>query len=229
MIFGWIAAAHEPPDRWDMRLAGWTLCRGHQGSRCDCQHVLVCDTRGLTPDQRRGLAEADRPAWRLILLGVEEPAERAALLAALTGVGIFRLLCRLGLARVALFTDRRLAAIAESISLDMTAFNDCYSSGKFADRVQQDFDDATAAAQATILAMADKGEISGGQAKEIFEIVVRINRERGTTMLLVEQNASRALALADRGYVMDSGLVTMSGEAKSLLDDPRVREAYLGE
>ena len=48
-------------------------------------------------------------------------------------------------------------------------------------------------------------------------------------MLLVEQNASRALSLADRGYVMDSGLVTMSGEAKSLLDDPRVREAYLGE
>jgi branched-chain amino acid transport system ATP-binding protein len=51
----------------------------------------------------------------------------------------------------------------------------------------------------------------------------------GTTILLVEQNASRALGLADRGYVMDSGEITMSGEAKSLLADPRVRAAYLGE
>ena len=63
---------------------------------------------------------------------------------------------------------------------------------------------------------------------KIFEVVETIHKQ-GVTMLLVEQNASRALSLADRGYVMDSGLVTMSGEAKSLLDDPRVREAYLGE
>ena len=65
--------------------------------------------------------------------------------------------------------------------------------------------------------------------KEIFEIVVRINRERGTTILLVEQNASRALGIADRGYVMESGTVTMNGPAKELLNDPRVRAAYLGE
>ncbi|MBL8326751.1 MAG: ABC transporter ATP-binding protein [Rubrivivax sp.] len=63
---------------------------------------------------------------------------------------------------------------------------------------------------------------------KIFEVVNDIHR-RGTTVLLVEQNASRALALADRGYVMDSGEVSMSGEAKSLLADPRVRAAYLGE
>jgi branched-chain amino acid transport system ATP-binding protein len=63
---------------------------------------------------------------------------------------------------------------------------------------------------------------------KIFEVVADIH-QRGTTVLLVEQNASRALSLADRGYVMDSGEVTMSGEAKSLLNDPRVREAYLGE
>lgn len=81
MIFGWVAPVREPPDNWDIRRSGWSLCHGHQGSRCDCQHVLVCDTRGLTPVQRHGLAEADRPAWRLIMLGVEEPAERAALLA----------------------------------------------------------------------------------------------------------------------------------------------------
>jgi len=63
---------------------------------------------------------------------------------------------------------------------------------------------------------------------KIFEVVETIHQQ-GVTMLLVEQNASRALSLADRGYVMDSGLVTMSGEAKALLHDPRVREAYLGE
>jgi branched-chain amino acid transport system ATP-binding protein len=63
---------------------------------------------------------------------------------------------------------------------------------------------------------------------KIFEVVADIH-QRGTTVLLVEQNASRALALADRGYVMDSGEVTMSGEAKALLADPRVRAAYLGE
>ena len=63
---------------------------------------------------------------------------------------------------------------------------------------------------------------------KIFEVVADIH-SRGTTILLVEQNASRALGLADRGYVMDSGEVTMSGDAKALLDDPKVRAAYLGE
>ena len=63
---------------------------------------------------------------------------------------------------------------------------------------------------------------------KIFEVVADIH-SRGTTVLLVEQNASRALGLANRGYVMESGLVTMSGEAKALLADPKVRAAYLGE
>ncbi len=63
---------------------------------------------------------------------------------------------------------------------------------------------------------------------KIFEVVADIHA-RGTTVLLVEQNASRALSLADRGYVMDSGEVTMSGPAKDLLADPKVRAAYLGE
>ena len=63
---------------------------------------------------------------------------------------------------------------------------------------------------------------------KIFEVVNDIHR-RGTTVLLVEQNASRALQLASRGYVMDSGEVTMSGDAKQLLNDPKVRAAYLGE
>jgi len=63
---------------------------------------------------------------------------------------------------------------------------------------------------------------------KIFEVVEEIHR-LGTTVLLVEQNASRALQLATRGYVMESGEVTMSGDAKRLLDDPKVRAAYLGE
>jgi branched-chain amino acid transport system ATP-binding protein len=63
---------------------------------------------------------------------------------------------------------------------------------------------------------------------KIFEVVGDIH-SRGTTILLVEQNASRALQLANRGYVMESGEITMSGPAKALLDDPRVRAAYLGE
>ena len=63
---------------------------------------------------------------------------------------------------------------------------------------------------------------------KIFE-VVRDVAAQGVTILLVEQNASRALGIADRGYVMESGLITMSGDARQMLSDPRVRAAYLGE
>jgi branched-chain amino acid transport system ATP-binding protein len=49
------------------------------------------------------------------------------------------------------------------------------------------------------------------------------------TVLLVEQNASRALAIANRGYVMESGLITLTGPGQTLLADPKVRAAYLGE
>ncbi len=63
---------------------------------------------------------------------------------------------------------------------------------------------------------------------KIFEVVGDIHSQ-GVTILLVEQNASRALQLASRGYVMDSGEITMSGDAKQLLSDPKVRAAYLGE
>ena len=63
---------------------------------------------------------------------------------------------------------------------------------------------------------------------KIFEVVKDVSAQ-GVTILLVEQNASRALSIADRGYVMESGAVTMNGDAKALLDDPRVRAAYLGE
>ena len=63
---------------------------------------------------------------------------------------------------------------------------------------------------------------------KIFE-VVRDVAAKGVTVLLVEQNASRALAICNRGYVMESGLITLSGDAATLLHDPAVRAAYLGE
>lgn len=64
--------------------------------------------------------------------------------------------------------------------------------------------------------------------EKIFEVIRDVS-SRGVTMLLVEQNAKLALEAADRGYVMESGLITMSDDAKRLLIDPRVRAAYLGE
>jgi branched-chain amino acid transport system ATP-binding protein len=63
---------------------------------------------------------------------------------------------------------------------------------------------------------------------KIFEVVREVYAQ-GVTVLLVEQNASRALQIADRGYVMESGVITMSGDAKQMLSDPKVRAAYLGE
>src|SRR5205809_1555050 len=64
--------------------------------------------------------------------------------------------------------------------------------------------------------------------EKIFEVVRAIAAE-GVTLLLVEQNARLALEVSHRGYVLEGGLVTISGEARSLLGDPRIREAYLGE
>lgn len=64
--------------------------------------------------------------------------------------------------------------------------------------------------------------------EKIFEVIRKVSSE-GITILLVEQNARLALQAAHRGYVMDSGLMTMSGNAADMLDDPRVKAAYLGE
>ncbi|HYS68252.1 MAG TPA: ABC transporter ATP-binding protein [Paraburkholderia sp.] len=65
--------------------------------------------------------------------------------------------------------------------------------------------------------------------RSIFDIIRAVNESDRVAVLLVEQNARLALQAANRGYVMDSGLVTMSGDAKQMLDDPKVRAAYLGE
>jgi branched-chain amino acid transport system ATP-binding protein len=64
--------------------------------------------------------------------------------------------------------------------------------------------------------------------EKIFEVIRAIAAE-GVTMLLVEQNARLALEVSHRGYVLEGGVVAIAGEARSLLGDPRIREAYLGE
>ncbi|WP_422097436.1 ABC transporter ATP-binding protein [Variovorax sp.] len=64
--------------------------------------------------------------------------------------------------------------------------------------------------------------------EEIFGIIARINAERGVSMLLVEQNASLALAVADSGYIMENGKIVIDGSAERLAADPDVREFYLG-
>ncbi len=64
--------------------------------------------------------------------------------------------------------------------------------------------------------------------QHIFEIIERINRERGTTVLLVEQNAHMALKIANRGYVLKNGRVAMADTAEALLENKEVKRAYLG-
>jgi branched-chain amino acid transport system ATP-binding protein len=64
--------------------------------------------------------------------------------------------------------------------------------------------------------------------KEIFEIVVRINRERGTTILLVEQNANMALNAADHGYVLENGRIVMEDSCERLREKEDIKEFYLG-
>jgi len=64
--------------------------------------------------------------------------------------------------------------------------------------------------------------------KSIFEQIVRINREQGLAILLVEQNANLALRVSQRGHVLETGRITLSAPAGSLLADPAVRKAYLG-
>ncbi|GAB3459435.1 ABC transporter ATP-binding protein [Massilia terrae] len=64
--------------------------------------------------------------------------------------------------------------------------------------------------------------------EKIFEVIREVSKQ-GITILLVEQNAKLALQAADRGYVMDSGTITMTGNADDMLHDPRVQAAYLGE
>jgi len=64
--------------------------------------------------------------------------------------------------------------------------------------------------------------------KQIFEIIKQINKESNTTIFLVEQNANQALHIADRGYVMENGKITLSGPAQELLANSDIRKAYLG-
>ncbi len=82
---------------------------------------------------------------------------------------------------------------------------------------------------APILLMID--EMSLGLAPVIVEQLIDVLatiRDDGVTVLLVEQDVNLALSIADRGYVMETGRIVLSGSAKELIDDPEVRRAYLG-
>jgi branched-chain amino acid transport system ATP-binding protein len=102
------------------------------------------------------------------------------------------------------------------------------------DGVQDDIEKMFAMARALMsrprLLLLDEPSmgLSPIMVEKIFEVIRTVSGQ-GMTLLLVEQNAKLALEAADRCYVMDSGVVTMSGDAKRMLDDPRVRAAYLGE
>lgn len=63
---------------------------------------------------------------------------------------------------------------------------------------------------------------------EIFEIIQEINKKDNVTILLVEQNANKALSIAHRAYVLETGRITVSGDAKEVASNPKVKEAYLG-
>ena len=63
--------------------------------------------------------------------------------------------------------------------------------------------------------------------KQIFEVIQEINQQ-GVSILLVEQNAHMALSIADRGYVLETGKVVLSGDVETLVENPLVKEAYLG-
>jgi branched-chain amino acid transport system ATP-binding protein len=64
--------------------------------------------------------------------------------------------------------------------------------------------------------------------KEVFEVIEKINKEDGVTILLVEQNAASALSISDYAYVIETGEIMMKGDAKALLSNPDVQKAYLG-
>ena len=64
--------------------------------------------------------------------------------------------------------------------------------------------------------------------QEIFNIIVKINKEENVTVLLVEQNANMALSIADRGYVLETGKIILEGTGKELLTNPEIKKAYLG-
>ncbi len=64
--------------------------------------------------------------------------------------------------------------------------------------------------------------------QKIFDIIKKINKEHGTTIFLVEQNANLALKIAHRGYVMENGRITLTNTSKNLLENEQVKEAYLG-
>ena len=81
---------------------------------------------------------------------------------------------------------------------------------------------------ANLIILLAKASACAKRINEIFDIIREIH-ESGTTVLLVEQNAKKALSIADRAYVLETGNIVLDGDAKTLIDDDSVKKAYLGE
>ena len=80
-----------------------------------------------------------------------------------------------------------------------------------------------------VVRVTDKEALGEVRLADVFEQIVAINKERGITILLVEQNANLALKVSSYGYVLETGRVLLEDSAESLRSNPQVREAYLGE
>jgi branched-chain amino acid transport system ATP-binding protein len=173
-----------------------------------------------------GESISGRPAHEIMRLGICQSPE---------GRKIFSRLTVLENLEMGAFTRRDKAGIQEDLEKAFTLFpilkeRRTQAGGTLSGGEQQMLAIARALMGRPKLLLLD--EPSLGLAPlivlRIFEVVRELNKQ-GMSILLVEQNARLALKLAHRGYVMETGEITMSGPADQLLQDPRVKDAYLGE
>ena len=174
----------------------------------------------------RGDEIQNRPAHRIVALGISQSPE---------GRKIFPRLTVLENLQMGAFTRRDPAEIRQDLERAFTLFpilkeREVQAGGTLSGGEQQMLAVARALMSRPKLLLLD--EPSLGLAPmiciKIFDVVRELNRE-GTTVLLVEQNARMALKLAHRGYVLETGTILKSGPADQLLNDPKIKDAYLGE
>jgi branched-chain amino acid transport system ATP-binding protein len=168
----------------------------------------------------------NRPAHRIVALGISQSPE---------GRKIFPRLTVLENLEMGAFTRREPAEISAGLERAFTLFpilkeRQGQAGGTLSGGEQQMLAVARALMSRPKLLLLD--EPSLGLAPmiciKIFDVVRELNRQ-GTTVLLVEQNARMALKLAHRGYVLETGTILKSGPADQLLNDPKIKDAYLGE
>ena len=174
----------------------------------------------------RGRSTAGQGAWDLVRDGLAMVTE---------GRGVFALMTIVENLQMGAYIRTDKAGIAQDIDRIFTTFprlreRRAQLAGTMSGGEQQMLAMGRALMSRPKLLLLDEPSmgLSPIMVDKIFEVIQQVASE-GTTILLVEQNASRALQIADRAYVMESGLVTMQGRAADMLSDPKVRAAYLGE